>query len=716
MKKMLILLVSVMLAGLSFPVLADNVDFGSISDAAVRSSDLSRQLLIMMFGDVVSNPLQPTNTSFIGGLFGVFNGVIAGLALIWFMGVMLRTLVLTGNRGKVFSGGNTMMAPVASLAGFMALIPTPSGWSIANLTFLWMTSIMGVGGANLLVDKAADSIMEGQSMIMQPVSGNTITAARGIFDMYLCQSALNAEQAAMHQDTSGSDTPPMQLQEDTGGRGFRVTNGSKLCGSVMLPDAESGDSSWYSFSPKVNTAQLESAQNAAFSQINTTLSQAASGVVSAYQARQYDSSAQLPDVEATIQQAARSYEDTINRAAAAVDDENSIRGELSSYLKQSGWLSLGAWYRSFATANQKASDIAHLSPEMTGPSVDGEVGVGGMLADIQTALKMQRKNAMHTPPLGSNMEGGDNLDDVKSPNSAILKLLPGWGTEFSNFIIQNVMGSGNTDGSGQANPLLKMKAVGDYTLTGAETTFAAFTVAKGIVDAANGTLLGKAVNTATGAGYIVKSVMNSIAPVVYFLLFILISVGFSLSILLPFIPLIYWIIACTNWVVSVLVGVVAGPLWAATHIGTDEAKGSRANYGYIFLIDAAIRPSLMVFGFFFASLVVVAIGTLLNILMLPAMANVQANSLTGVMSVIGILMIYARICTTLVSSAFSLQVYLPDYVIAWLGGRESSQMMRGTMTSAMNMFAGFGSKLERTPGLKKLGSKTPGDGADGFKL
>ncbi|WP_158234107.1 MULTISPECIES: DotA/TraY family protein, partial [Enterobacterales] len=160
----------------------------------------------------------------------------------------------------------------------------------------------------------------------------------------------------------------------------------------------------------------------------------------------------------------------------------------------------------------------------------------------------------------------------------------------------------------------------------------------------------------------------------------------------------------------------AGPLWAATHIGTDEAKGSRANYGYIFLIDAAIRPSLMVFGFFFASLVVVAIGTLLNILMLPAMANVQANSLTGVMSVIGILMIYARICTTLVSSAFSLQVYLPDYVIAWLGGRESSQMMRGTMTSAMNMFAGFGSKLERTPGLKKLGSKTPGDGADGFKL
>ncbi|ENO8563322.1 DotA/TraY family protein [Salmonella enterica subsp. enterica serovar Newport] len=704
------------LVALSLPAFAGDVDFDSINSAATRTGDLSRQLLVMIFGDVVNNPLQPANVSFIGQLFGVFNAILAGLAFIWFVGVMLRTVVLTGHRGKVFGSGNTMLAPVASLAGFMALIPTPSGWSLANLTFLWMASVMGVGSANLLVDKAADSILDGQSMIVQPVSGKTITAARGLFDMYLCQAAMNAEQTDMHQGSSGSDTPPMQLQETTNGRGFRVTNGSKLCGSVVLPDVESPDSSWYSFSPKVNTASLENAQNAAFAQMNTTLSQSASQVVSAYQARQYDRSAVIPDVEATIQQAARSYEDTISSAAAAINDENSIRGELNNYLKQSGWLSLGAWYRSFATANQKATDIANLAPEITGASVDGEAGIGRLWGEIQMALKMQRKNAMHTPPLGTSTEGGENLDDVRTPNSAILKLLPDWGQQFSSFIIQNVMGSGNPDGSGQTNPLLKMKALGDYTLTGAETTFAAFTAAKGLVDAANGTLLGKAVDATTGTSSMARSVLNSVAPMMYFLLFILISIGFSLSILVPFTPLIYWIVACTNWVVSVLVGVVAGPLWAATHIGTEEGKGSRANYGYIFLIDAAIRPSLMVFGFFFGSLVVVAIGTLLNLLILPAMANVQANSVTGVMSVIGILMIYARICTTLVSSAFSLQVYLPDYVIAWLGGRESSQMMRGAMTSAMNMFAGFGSKLERAPGFKKLESKTPGEGSDGFKL
>lgn len=74
--------------------------------------------------------------------------------------------------------------------------------------------------------------------------------------------------------------------------------------------------------------------------------------------------------------------------------------------------------------------------------------------------------------------------------------------------------------------------------------------------------------------------------------------GFSLSIYLPFIPFIFWMTGIGNWIVSVLIGCTAGPLWAATHLGTSEDRGSRAAYGYIYLIDSMIRPPLMVFGFF----------------------------------------------------------------------------------------------------------------------
>lgn len=714
MKRLLLLLAALGVASLSLPAFADNIDFDTISGAATRNSDLSRQLLIMVFGDVVNNPLQPQNVSFIGLLYGVFNAIIAGLAFIWFMVITLRATVLTGNRGRVFGQGNTMMAPVSSLAGFMALVPTPSGWSISNLAFLWMASIMGVGSANLLTDKAADAIMDGQSLIMQPVAGETITAARGIFDMYLCKAALNTEQAEMHQ-VGSSNTPPMSEQRSSDGREIRITNGSAICGSAKLPETKDSES-WFSFSVPINSGPLENAQMSAFSEINNTLSSSAENFVSAWKSYQDGGQSRLPDVEAEIQQAARRYEDIITAAASSVNNEGTIRNELANYLKQSGWIALGAWYQSFATANQKVNSIAHKSPVVTGQSNIGEVGVGKLHQEIRTALVAQRKNSNYTPPLGSvNASGNDNVDDVQTANDALTKVMTN-GQWLTSEIIQNVMQDG-PDSSTQVNPLLKMKAIGDYTLTGAQLTFTAFTAAKAAVDwaSADGNGIAKIINTVSGVGYVAKSIMSSVSPVVYFILFILLSVGFSLSIFLPFIPLIYWITACTSWLGSVLIGTTAGSLWAATHIGTEDDKGSRANYGYIFLIDAAIRPSLMVFGFFFASLVVVAIGTLLNMLITPALANVQADSVTGLASIIGILMIYARLCTTLVSSAFSLQVYLPDYVIAWLGGREAAQMMKGAVESARSMFAGFGGKAGQTPGLKKIDSVKPGDDANGFK-
>ena len=47
--------------------------------------------------------------------------------------------------------------------------------------------------------------------------------------------------------------------------------------------------------------------------------------------------------------------------------------------------------------------------------------------------------------------------------------------------------------------------------------------------------------------------------------------------------------------------------------------------------------------------------------------NVQFNSLTGIFSLAGFLLIYARICTTTVAAIFALQAYLPDHVINFLG-------------------------------------------------
>nr|WP_260630653.1 DotA/TraY family protein [Pseudomonas syringae] len=96
----------------------------------------------------------------------------------------------------------------------------------------------------------------------------------------------------------------------------------------------------------------------------------------------------------------------------------------------------------------------------------------------------------------------------------------------------------------------------------------------------------------------VKDVLGALAPMFYFVMFALLAIGFSLAVFLPAVPFLFWMMGVFNWVVSVLVGCAAGPMWAATHLGAEEDKGSRSAYGYIFLIDMMLRPSLMVLGFF----------------------------------------------------------------------------------------------------------------------
>lgn len=709
----------ILLLGVSLSVYADSITIDTIESAATRQNELSRQLLVMIFGDVVNNPINPTTQSLIGELYGIFNGIICGLAFLWFMGITLRTVGRAGHRGKVFGQGHTLMAPVSSLGGFMALVPTPSGWSISNLVFLWMASVMGVGSADLLTDKAADAVMSGQSMIVQPVAGQTVSAARGMYEMYLCEHALNAEQETMHEDGS-STTPAMSESALSEGNGIKISNGSAVCGTAELPSVADVESNNFTFGVPINIAPVENAQKGAFETMKQSLNTSATNFVTTYSDIEKNGSGDLPDAESDIQNAARVYEDTINASVQNLNNDDTIQSQVSNYLKTYGWITLGAWYQTFATINNKTNDIAKLAPIVTGTKSLGDIGTTSYYTQIDTAYRAQRQNSTYTPPAGTiTPPDPQEVANIKSPTDALKALMPST-QRFTNWIAQGNYGTlPNSDSSNQVNPLLKMKAIGDYTLGAAETAFTVYTIAKGyqgwekgksIVAQATGLF-----NAVTGAGDAANGILDAIAPPVYFLVFILFSIGLSLSIFLPFIPFIYWLTACASWLASVLLGTTAGSLWAWTHIGGEEDKGSRSAYGYIYLVDAAIRPSLMVFGFFFSSLVIVAIGTLLNVLFTPALANVQSDSMSGLASMIGILMLYCRLCTTLASTIFSLQVYLPDYVIAWLGGKEAAQLMNGAVESAKNMFIAFGSGAGHTPNAKKIVSNESADkNKDGF--
>lgn len=716
------ILLRALAAGLLAPVITAQASttYEDIVAAATNPQDLSRQALVTIFGDVVTNPLAGGNTTIIGNLFAVFNGIIAILAVIWFIIIGLKHINKAGHQGKAFSGDRDIVGTLSTLAGFLVIVPTSNGWSLAQLTMLWGASIMGVGSANMMVQTASDTIASGYSLTVQPTQISTRTAARGIFEMQLCKYAINS---ALDDYGTTASSETARMTETSGNIGgnytFRVSNGSGVCGTASIADKQSSDASSGSgsfFNPfsSRDTSGIIDAQLTAMDTMITTLDGVAHDFVSSYIEKRTNDSGSLPDVESEIQRAADDYERKVQSALPAQQDQTGLQDALRNYLDTYGWAALGAWYQTFATANQRLTEVASRSPSTTGMSSLGDVGSTELFTAVMAAYQTQLQNTTYTPALGTAMTK-DELSAVNG-NDANSILMDSFGSymQFATTKIATSWTGTGTDGN-QVNPLIKMKNIGDYTLVAAEGAFGAFTISRMVAAAGNGSFIGKMLNLTTGSVEAINKGLDAISPAVYFLLLLLFTTGFTLSIYLPFIPFIFWMTGIGNWVVSVLVGCAAGPLWGATHLGTAQDRGSRAAYGYIYLIDTMIRPLLMVFGFFFASVAIIAVGTILHALFGAALTNVQTNSVTGLFSMAGFLLIYARICTTLVSSMFALQAYLPDYVISFLGGREAANTLGNMAGSVKDIFAAGSRNTRQTPGVDIKGRGTSsGENKDGI--
>lgn len=696
----------------SLPALADSVTYKTIAEAAHKNQDLSRQAMVMIFGDVVIHPFSASDPTVIGSLFGILNGILAAVAFFWFFTITLKGFVKAGHEGRVFNGGRTAVFPIMTLAGFMTIVPTKSGWSVAQLIMLWATSTMGVGGANLLTDKSVDMMKSGYSMVTQPTAPSTRSAARGMFEMNLCKYATNSELQTLYKDGKARTA----MMSTKGGDGeYTIGNGSAVCGSAKTPDTGRTGAWNLLFDSKVDTAGIVTAQRKALDTMQTTMDQAASSFVTTYLSRRDQDTGTFQDVETQIQKAAAAYENTVSQAINQIDFKGSLQEQLSGQIKSYGWLALGSWYHTYATANSKTNSVASATPVISGMSQLGESGTGDLYGQVMAAYRSQLQNSGYTAPLGTQTAKDDGAAATAAdPGGVFVGIFSSPMQRATNWIATSKFGT-DANFSDQINPLVKMQQVGDSTLVAAETALVVYTAAMGVASAADNSLLGKVGGFTWGnIGAIAKDILEALSPLFYFVVLALFGIGFSLAVFLPAVPFLNWMIGVFNWLVSILIGCAAGSMWAATHVGAEEDKGSRSAYGYVFLIDMMLRPSLMVLGFFFAAVTATAGGTVLNMLFASALANANSDSIVGLFKMIGWLMIYARIATFGVTRLFGLQATLADYVISFLGGRDGANLMGGMVDNMKGMFGAFGSNAQRVPGVKMQDRKSSGSEGDGI--
>lgn len=708
---------------------AADLSLDNIVTAAKRGGDLSRQMLHTVFGEVVNNPFNPSGDGLLNNVFFTLNEVIAILALVYLAIIGMKKIHQAGQLGSFIEhDANGAYNVIKTTFGWLLLVPTTVGWSVAQLIFLWSGSIFGVGSANIISDKVVDEITNGNAVYVTPVVPEIASVAKQMFEMNLCAVGIN--QGLSQMKASGENyesNAEMRYKTGSNGYSITITNGSSSCGSVRLPAATDTTSNYAS--------SVYSAQQRATDTLMNSMKAAAEDFNAAYFEKLQSGDGEIPDVETVIQNASRTFQQSVQQAVDSSNSSSSMQSEMKETMNKYGWIYLGAYYYTIATANTKMNDVARLKPLVSGITEGGDLGSVDYYRSLLNAYHTQLQNSDYTAPLGTSDSAlASNLDsaainkakDTTDSSSLLTSLFNQPVVNLVNAIATSNYGSG--DGySDVTNPLLKMKAVGDYTMDAADAAIVTWIGLNAAKSASGGFSLAgiasAAVNFVTSAKDIAVGALNGSAPLFWVIVITLLGVGMTLSIWLPFLPFIFWMTAVGDWLITLMTGVVASSLWAATHINVGQSNEDKTTYGYIFLIDVLIRPLLMVIGFVFASLAIVALGTFLNMVFKTALSNVQADSVTGLFSAVAILLLYARLCTGMVARIFGLIPRMPNYVISWIGnkvndsilgdmGEHSSTVISGVMNGMKGLMR---DGKQNFGGAKDFNSGSPkgGDGIEG---
>ena len=670
-----------------------------ISNAAMRTTDKSREALIAIFGDVVTNPLangSGGNNSILSEIFKVSNScllVIGGFLALY---IMFKKLVTTAHDGNLFEKQqHTLWSPIRILVGLLSLVPTVNGWSLSQLLMLWGASVMGVGIANLGTDAAITALNDGKSMVVKPIMPSTQELAQDIFEMNLCLHAINTGVATAEKQ-GGLVSQKSFIQQKSTPKGFILKNTSYVCGGASVSSDLEQENLTQWLTPDISVGDIRRAHLEALFQMQRSLNDSAKKFVQAVLERKKNNTP-IPIAASYIQSSAHEYE---NKIISVIGNKqgniSELASKISDSIKKSGWMSLGTWYQTFAQANTKLTDSIAAKATAFGNSSTGDAAINSIYREVMEIYRSQQSSSENASTLGSSSNGDYSKGVTGNEAGQIIgSIFKNPGQRIINGLVDLNF---NASDRGQLNPLIKMKNLGDYVMVMAENAISTYTAVRVFEHVTGGFSLAGLTNAVSSVSDILAGVFAALSPFISAAIISLFFFGMLLSIYIPMVPFIIWFGAIINWLVNLAEAIIAAPLWAITHLSNDgEGMGHRTTHGYIFLLNVMIRPILMVIGFFLGGAIVVAGGTLLNQLFGIAIANAQFDSMTGIVSIIAYLAIYVFIALNLIHSSFNLIYIVPDQVINWIGGHASVSLGKDENDRTRQNFSMFSSRMEHLP-------------------
>jgi conjugal transfer/type IV secretion protein DotA/TraY len=149
-------------------------------------------------------------------------------------------------------------------------------------------------------------------------------------------------------------------------------------------------------------------------------------------------------------------------------------------------------------------------------------------------------------------------------------------------------------------------------------------------------------------------------------------IGFVCAYVIPVLPAFIFTGVIIGWLLLVVEGVLAAPLWVIAHLNPkgDDLTGS-AQAGYQLLLSLVLRPALIIFGLMASMIISQVIGEFINKIFFGMLLSTQGGKIQGFGGFTTILFgtaIYASLMFVIVKETFSLMYKIPDQILRWIGG------------------------------------------------
>lgn len=689
------------------------------------SGDAAIEMLREIFGTAITHIVggsvagaESATANMLGAAFGFFNGGVLFFGSIILAWVTVFGLTNTANDGQVLGKKwSTFYTPLRTFTAAAFLIPSTSGYSMIQLAILLIVT-WSVGFASNMwgrvVDHMVDTTTVDQVMRSLIDDKQFDRISLNVFQGQVCAHAVNR---GIHETLGSFATANLQLHTrhqriDTGSTtstyktfiDFRDTTwpgSEEICGTTILittftkPDTNRA-------SVNQATATLQDEIGNIQGSIGNIRYKAAMDVFTKM-APQVAELARVADSTAGEKFSASRVQAVIDEARAAMLKD--IRGEvekrvgaansgLKSRLKQGGWVMAGSLHRELVAVKdgiQKAMTTRQQYVPGT-YTIDHLMVPGQVSTVVQTV--MTHYTAMASFVLMKLDQGADvqtrkptdmpylrtglGPEDFADGGTTVKTQVESWFGGLANHAMEGMVFYLGEDGT---DPVMQVKNLGDWMTTFGETVLLSKAVLVATVDgffegsktAAAQTVLGTnlagLLSVGPGVLKFVLTLVHELWAIAEPGVLAILYGGYFLGMWLPMVPFYVFALGVVGWMVQVVEALAAGSLWMVMHLtpeGDDSFIGSQKQ-GYLLLMSLFARPALMVLGLVASMAILIPAVRFINAGFITAFHIVQADSVTGLLSVGGYMLIYGVIILGVFMLVFSLPQTLPDRILRWIG-------------------------------------------------